>query len=261
VSGQISNKFSKCPNLQTLILSNNNITGAFPKSFGEDNPNLEIINLSNNQISGSLPTVVGRLSKLSYLQINENVLSGQISAESLSTLFGLRRLELQGNLFTGPFPKAGYGLPDLEILRIDNTGFEGTIGSDIMQMNNLRELDMSRSLMGGPIPAELYRLQNLTSLKLNEANFIGEVSDDVRFLNQTLEYLYLYNNNLSGPMPVDGFGALTNLQELQLYGTDLTGVIPADSDLCGLVFSSQVQYIRTACDLVTCECCAKCVPL
>jgi hypothetical protein len=257
--GAISDSFSKSPDLQTLIISNNNITGEFPVNFANENPGLQIISFEGNQMTGTIPSSIGRLSNLLFLQIRGNDFSGPIDGATFASTTSLQRLELQYNTFSGSFPESGYSLSDLEILRLDDTGLQGSIGSGIGLMSNLRELDMSSSKMGGSIPEELYRLGNLTLLNLHGAAFAGTLSNNIGLLNQTLQYAYFADNDFTGPIPVDGLGALSNLQELELYGNRLTGTIASGSALCGLVFASQIQYIRTDCS-VTCECCAKCIP-
>ncbi|GKY99407.1 hypothetical protein MPSEU_000895400 [Mayamaea pseudoterrestris] len=259
ISGSITDTFSNSSKLQTLILSNNNISGEIPNSFAINNPELQTIIFSNNQMTGTLPSTIGQLARLVFLQLNGNAFGGTINANIFAMTTSLQRLELQSNQISGQFPRSWYALKDLEILRADDTNLRGLLRSEIGQMDNLRELDLSRSLMSGSLPSELYRLANLTALRLSDALFTGSLAEDIRFLNRTLQVAYFDGNGLTGSIPVDGLGALTSLNELQLYGNDLTGAITSTSRLCGLVFDSQIQLIRTDCS-IACDCCAKCEP-
>ena len=258
--GPILDSFSKSPNLQSLVLASNNITGEFPENVGIENPNLEIIILTGNQMTGTLPTSVGQLSALLSLQINRNGFGGPIAEDMFALTTALQRLELQNTQFSGELPSSVYGLADLEILRIDDTNFDGPFSSGIAQLRKLRELDVSGSLITGPIPSELYTLGNLTSLRLSQAEGLtGTISNDIGQLSDSLEYAYLDGCGFTGPVPIDGLGALTNLKELMLFGNELTGTIAQSSELCKLVFAGQIEMIRTDCSL-SCSCCAKCVP-
>ena len=100
-------------------------------------------------------------------------------------------------------------------------------------MTSLEELKLGRSGIGGELPAELFSLP-LETLHLNEAAFSGPLrEEDFAQLTDTLVSLWLYENNFSGPIPIQAIAATEGLEELVLYGNPLlTGEIP--ESVCNL---------------------------
>ena len=97
LSGQNLEKVSgdvfKKTDLESLDLSNNNLTGAIPAEI-RFLKNLRVLDLSNNNMTG-LPAELGQLDKLEMLDVSNNMLTG-LPLE-LGNLAQLKTLNLSGN--------------------------------------------------------------------------------------------------------------------------------------------------------------------
>ena len=135
-------------------------------------------------LSGPIPPGLGRLTKLTKLDLDYNLLHGPIPAE-LVGLEDLTELSLRRNQLTGPIPPELANLARLETLDLYHNGLSGLIPPELGRLRNLRWAALSRNDLSGPIPTELGDLLNLT-------------------------YLSLWGNVLSGPIPQSflGLGAL-----------------------------------------------------
>jgi hypothetical protein len=65
---------------------------------------LQTLDMSDNQITGSIPSSIGDLKNLNYLKLNNNSLSG-VLPDSLAAINGLALVDLSFNNLSGPLPK------------------------------------------------------------------------------------------------------------------------------------------------------------
>ena len=130
-----------------------------------------------------------------------------------------------------PVASAGGTLPDslsnlagLRALTLADNQLHGTLPAWLGNLSNLTFLDVAINNFDGPLPAELGNLSKLTNLGMSRNNFDGQIPDLSRLTS--LQYLYLWDNQLSGAIPT-WLGGLTNLKELYLNRNLLSGAIPA----------------------------------
>ena len=148
------------------------------------------------------------MSKLQYLDLGGNQLSGKIPAE-LGNLANLEKLFL--NHFFGPFGSRKNQL-------------SGEIPAELGNLANLTHLWLSGNQLSGEIPAELGNLANLTHLWLSGNQLTGEIPAELT----KLQYLDLAGNQLSGEIPAE-LGNLTNLWYLDIINhTGLVGCLPSN---------------------------------
>ncbi|RLN08648.1 hypothetical protein C2845_PM11G16530 [Panicum miliaceum] len=84
--------------------------GTLDQLHFEDLSELSVLDLSNNYLYGSIPPSIGNLTKLTYLDLSNNIngswcLSGHIPA-TIGMLENLETLNLGGNNFTGRIPSS-----------------------------------------------------------------------------------------------------------------------------------------------------------
>ncbi|KAK9165525.1 hypothetical protein Scep_000716 [Stephania cephalantha] len=129
VSGVIPSTFRNLSNLNSLLLSRNNLTGIIPSTLGALS-SLSLLDLGHNSFTGSIPSSFANFGNLSSLDLSFNFLSGSIPGE-IGMLGSLKLLNLSGNSFSSGIPAA------------------------IGNLSGLIELDLGFNALSGSLPAEL----------------------------------------------------------------------------------------------------------
>ncbi|GMY35630.1 probable LRR receptor-like serine/threonine-protein kinase At2g24230 [Fagus crenata] len=152
-------------------------------------------------LTGSIPdTTIGKLTKLQYLDLSDNKITGLPS--DLWSLGSLKSLNLSSNQISGSLPS-----------NIGNFGF-------------LESLDLSSNNFSGEIPAAISSLVSLRVLKLNQNGFEYSIPFGIRSCH-SLVTIDLSSNRLTGLLP-DSFGAaFPKVKTLNLAGNEIYG---RDSD-------------------------------
>ena len=214
-----------------LDLDFSGLTGTIPAALG-DLTGLTYLNLNDNDLTGSTPDL-SALTSLTHLDLSDNQLTGSIPA-ALDNLTTLTHLNLSNNNFTaGPITVWINSLPNLITLNLRNTNRTGTIPTSGI-VPPLEVLDLGGNQLSGSIPISLRALHALTHLYLDNNQLSGSILN----LNAltALEVLDLSNNNFAaGPIPA-WITSLTNLIVLELSNTNRTGTIPNLSALTRLRF-------------------------
>ena len=173
-------------------------------------------------------TVRGTPSRVTRLQLQSNRTAGNQFSGSIPTELGkltkLTRLDLGGNRLTGPIPTELAQLADLTILLLGGNQLTGTIPTELGNLSNLTLLSLYNNKLDGTIPAELGNLSNLTFLALHANQLSGSIPTQLGDLSNLVS-LYLSSNQLSGVVPVE-LGKPPNLEHLFLAGNSLSGCIP-----------------------------------
>ncbi|XP_010551471.1 PREDICTED: probable inactive receptor kinase At1g27190 [Tarenaya hassleriana] len=119
LAGQIPESLKFCRSLQSLDLSDNDLSGPIPSQICSWLPYLVTLDLSGNKLGGSIPAQIVDCKFLNSLALNDNKLSGSIPTE-LSRLDRLRRLSLADNDLSGPIPS--------ELSKFEEGDFSGNHG-------------------------------------------------------------------------------------------------------------------------------------
>ncbi|OAY69271.1 Leucine-rich repeat receptor protein kinase MSP1, partial [Ananas comosus] len=163
-SGSFPQSFFK-PNMLTIHLSNNSISGNIPSSICSLQ-NLYILDMSNNKIFGELPNCWNSGSKqLMDINLSNNNLSGRLP-NSLGLLSSLLFLHLNNNSLYGELPSA---LQNCPLLLLD-------LGQNKLSVNKSYNSSADVKYVCGNIPAELGQLENLQILDLSWNNLSGNIS-------------------------------------------------------------------------------------
>ncbi|GLJ42221.1 hypothetical protein SUGI_0874040 [Cryptomeria japonica] len=236
--------------LETLYLSNNNLTGDLPVfgslvgrfsslvyldasynqlsgkipatiselSFARD------LDLSNNQLCGPIPDTISKLSSLTYMDLSKNQLSGTIP-DTISELFSLRYLDLSNNQLSGTIPHAISKFRQLEKLLLRSNNFTGSISPFVLEIPNLKEVDLSENPLTLNISSSwIPQIAPLEYIGLRSCNLQGEIPVflSTQFL---LEYVDLSDNNIVGNIPT-WLWELPSLLGLNLSHNRLEGSLP-----------------------------------
>ncbi|WVZ69828.1 LOW QUALITY PROTEIN: hypothetical protein U9M48_018555 [Paspalum notatum var. saurae] len=182
----------KMPNLEVLILRSNMFHGHLPKQL-TSLIGLHYLDIAYNNLSGSIPSSLARLRAMAkpYGGAGDNYSSDRISTfikgqelnytheftkhTELSSLEGLRSLNLSHNQMSGPIP------------------------DDIGSLKRLESLDLSYNHFSGKIPSSLSDLTFLSCLNLSYNELSGTIPSGQQLQTINNQYMYIGNPGLCGP--------------------------------------------------------------
>ncbi|CAI5490500.1 unnamed protein product [Closterium sp. Naga37s-1] len=244
-------------NLDTLILSNNEIVAPIPWYLSKL-PKLKRLDLSNNTFYGGT-NQIWTLTKLTFLDVSKTLLRGALPP-AISGLVNLVALNVSDSYFSGPTPDEFSSLTKLQFGQLDRCFFTALPAAlpelasgaltftasgnlDLRQLNlannqlsialadvswsglpSLEALNLGFNEITGSIPAEVSGLSNLKTLQLQNNTLSDAVPDEIGSL-VNLTALDLSNNGLAGDLP-DSLNVLSFLLRLVLANNQLTGPLP-----------------------------------
>eukprot|EP01018_Ginkgo_biloba_P040066 Gb_10386 [translate_table: standard] len=183
--------------LKSLKLSGNNFHGQIPSTVGKLY-NLEHLSVGNNQLGGEIPSELWSLKNLTHLDLCRNSLLGSLS--SVGNLSKLVFLNLERNNITGSIPMEVGECSMLQVLKLDHNLLEGELPHSIRTLKNLQIMSVAVNSVSGSLPSELTALQNLTQLDLSFNEFYGPLPSSVGDMKSLL-LLDMSNNFLNGSVP------------------------------------------------------------
>ncbi|KAL6130614.1 hypothetical protein ACLB2K_068993 [Fragaria x ananassa] len=249
LQGQLPRSLGNCLVLETLILSNNNLSDVFPFWLGSL-PELKILAMRHNGFHGVIgkPGNNQRFPKLRVLDLSYNSFTGQFLAEYIFTEYGMRpnvtvsqetyieadiKYEAANGIFTLSYGSTititSKGVDRyyskiqeaFAVIDISSNKFEGKIDEWIGNLKGLLSLNVSNNHLTGRIPSSLGNLTDLESLDLSNNKLSGEIPQQLAGLTFLAEF-NVSHNNLTGPIP----------SGTQLRGFDLSSY-EGNSGLCG----------------------------
>ncbi|CAD6262294.1 unnamed protein product [Miscanthus lutarioriparius] len=222
LSGSVPKELGNLANLVSLGFGSNYLNGSLPSELG-NLAKLEQLYIDSAGLSGPLPSSFSGLTRMTMLWASDNDFTGQIP-DYIGSWINLTDLRFQGNSFQGPLPATLSNLVQLKSLRIGdivNGSSSLTFISNMTSLNTLilRNCRISDSLAS----VNFSQFANLNLLDLSFNNITGQVPEALVNLN-SLNFLFLGNNSLSGSLP-SSIG--TSLQNLDFSYNQLSGNFPS----------------------------------
>ncbi|KAL9233765.1 hypothetical protein vseg_008720 [Gypsophila vaccaria] len=176
----------------------------------------------NGNLQGNLPSLLGRLTKLTYLDLSFNEFEGGLPM-SISGLSALKYLDLSHNRLSGSIPDDFGHLTEIQHLDTSSNSLHGTV-SGIGNLSNLVYLDMNFNNINftssfNRVPAFQIQVFHVYSCAMNTV-FPQWLMNQTQIISLDLSY-----TGISGEVP-KWLWNMTNIQQLLLSGNQLTGTLP-----------------------------------
>ena len=236
LNGELPEELGNLSNLQTLLLSGNDLSGCIPgvliSAPGELNEHdlLEIgipfcqdAHLEERETLIAILQALGRSGSVFREMRHGNLRN--LEGATVNDEGWITGLDFGREGYRGGIPQELGDLSNLTRLNLTSNSFSGNIPPELGNLTKLTHLDLGGNELTGGVPADLAKLSSLTRLDLNDNDLGGSIPPELGSLSN-LTYLALANNGLSGSIPPE-LGNLSNLEDLSLYGNQLSGEIPA----------------------------------
>ncbi|XP_035832372.1 receptor-like protein 46 [Helianthus annuus] len=221
-----SSNTSECSHyaLEVLESIGNGFNGSIPESLGRLT-GLTHLNLQSNLLTGPIPVTVGQLTKLVDLDVSENSLEGVVLEAHLANLSMLKSLDISShhkliiNISNDWIPPFQLRHVQLSSCKIEN-GFPEWLQNQRM----LEELVLSNASLYGLPPTWLQNMPVLSTLDLSHNKLIGSLIN-LPFSEHTL-VLSLKDNLFNGSIP-RSMCRTKWLVILDVSSNRLSGVLPS----------------------------------
>ncbi|EEF35319.1 serine-threonine protein kinase, plant-type, putative [Ricinus communis] len=222
-SGHLPNELGNLHRLKFMNFSNNSFVGEIPSSLAML-PKLQHLLLANNSLTAGRSSIFN-ITTLNTLDLNDNLLGGNILDNIGGNLSNLQVLNMGLNQLSGSFPPKILDLPSLKFIYLQVNNLSGNLKEILCNQNSkLQLLNLAGNQLYGQIPSDLYKCKELRSLALHANKFTGSIPRTIGNLTK-LKWLSLGRNNLTGRIPLE-IGNLQNLQIVHLSFNNLNGSIP-----------------------------------
>jgi hypothetical protein len=171
--------------------SNNLLDGTIPQEIAAL-PQLTSLLLANNQLSGKFPIGVSSWRNLEVLNVRNNLLNGTISQE-ITALPNLTTLLLDQNRLSCSLPSNILSWKSLTTLNLSRNAISGQIPEEFGSLPGLTHLDLSENQLSGQIPVQFGRLTGIL-LNLSSNHLTGRIP--IGFDNDAYARSFLNNPGL-----------------------------------------------------------------
>jgi Leucine-rich repeat (LRR) protein len=224
ITGAIPPALLQIPHLQVLTLRESSIIGTIPKQISAKS--LETLVLETDRMTTSIPESIGNLAQLRLLSLHMSGFS--TIPESIGNLSMLQELKLHMPGLTETLP---WQLGRLTSLRkIDITGctyLSGTLPETIGNLVNLQELIIDHTKLHGPLPpsfGELQSLERFSASQLIGSGLSSGFQKEICML-KNLKFFKADSSGLQGIIPLE-IAQMSSLEHLELHSNLLQGTVP-----------------------------------
>ncbi|CAI7778158.1 unnamed protein product [Closterium sp. NIES-53] len=249
LEGSLPKYILTMPNLETLDLCNTNLQGSLPTKVGPIWSPLKHLDLSYNGLTPDIPEEYSALSGLWYLNLRANRLESSGTPIALLSMTRLTSLDISDNLFSGELLSGlGLKLPSIMHLAAGNNQLSGSIPDSLTLLTALTFLDLGYNELSASLPSSLLSLPRLAEARLRHNSLAGSfptgtaASTKLTFLDISwnelrgslptliasstkLSFLDLSHNQFTGAIRPE-WSSLVSLRHINLGFNDLTGLIP-----------------------------------
>jgi Leucine-rich repeat (LRR) protein len=208
LTGTVPISLFSLPSLQTLLLSQNQLSGNLSE-FSKVSPVLQTIDISSNNLQGPLPSSIFKISQLNVLNLASNHFTGTLDLGFLRNLKNLTSFDLSNNMLSvtdsiiGNNKTWNTSFPNIKTLKLVSCNLT-EYPSFIRYQTGMSTLDLSNNKIGGTIPSWIQNIgnQTLLSLNLSHNHFTGLEVNTLFHSLDTLVILDLHSNMLKGSVPL-----------------------------------------------------------
>mmetsp|Transcript_31133 Transcript_31133/g.56483 ORF Transcript_31133/g.56483 Transcript_31133/m.56483 type:complete len:687 (+) Transcript_31133:111-2171(+) len=216
------------------------------------------LHLFENSFSGQISEEIGDLKYLVFLRAQNNILETALPSK-LVNLKKLRELFLESNRILYDIPPDIGDMEDLEVLRLHETEMDKGIPDSLYTLRKLKMLWLHDTILcnkkglecvidsdtgfTGTISTEIGNLKKLSSLLIQNNNFEGTIPTEIG-LCENLATLHIHKTKIKGPAPME----LCLLRNKNLNNEKNAGVFYAD---CRPNNKTQDPFFA-------CDCCSDC---
>lgn len=194
LDGQID-VFFNLTTLKALQLDENAFTGPVSAAAFQPLVLLETLTMSRNQLTGAFPDFLNSLPLLTDLILGWNSFDGALSA-NIENLTNLENFDAANCAFTGAMPVELGGLTNLEVLNVYGNTLASNIPAELGGLKALEKLILANNAFVGAIPAEFGNLESVKTIDLSNNQLTGIVPAALGELS-TLTALYLADNSVN----------------------------------------------------------------
>ncbi|KAL6882050.1 hypothetical protein ACP4OV_011522 [Aristida adscensionis] len=229
---------SNLTHLEILDLSYNSFYSSLQNNWFWNTTTIKELYLSDCEWSGPIPDTLGNMSSLELIDLSTNYLLGIIPT-TFKHLCSLQQLYLYSNNINGNIlerlPECSWS--KLRELYLHGANLTGQLPFWIGNLTNLSYLDISQNMLVGGLPLGIGKLINLNHLDLSQNMLIGGLPLGIGKMF-SLNHLDLSQNMMDGRWPV-GIGELRNLSVLRVSFNNFSGTLSEEH------FSSlmNIQYL------------------
>ncbi|XP_039165801.1 receptor-like protein 15 [Eucalyptus grandis] len=192
---------------------------------------LEVLDLSYNSLNNSILPILGALSSLKILSLQNSTIEGTITAQGLCNMVKLEELDLSINGITGGLPTCWRNMTSIRILSLEDNEFTDNVASSpLTSLTSLEFLSISGNHFD--IPSSLGPLANHSRLKvlfLDDTKLTIDTKGASLIPRLQLKVFSMANSLLKGfkVTSLDFLNHQYDLRVIDLSSNDILGPFPA----------------------------------